>query len=149
MTDILDRIDASSVNEGAHDLLCRLPVGWAHRYSGNGPLHCLRDNEIDAQNDAATVGGSAHVVALYDEETLDAGVAAESDRLRMAEAAAMALVMSHEGRIERLTDAISYAAHQLEQARIWNGMGWHYNPLSPMFYQPALQRLREVLGHNV
>ena len=46
------------------------PCAWAHRYSPRGLLHTLRDNRQDAEDDAAIVGGSAHVVALYDEQTL-------------------------------------------------------------------------------
>lgn len=46
---------------------------------------------------------------------------------------------------ERWRAAAEYAAHQLEQARIWNGMDWHYNPLHPLHYRSALERLRDVL----
>lgn len=41
--------------------------------------------------------------------------------------------------------AAEYAAHQLEKARIWNGTDWHYNPLHPLHYRSALERLRDVL----
>lgn len=37
------------------------------------------------------------------------------------------------------------ATHLLSKARIWGGMGWHYNPLHPMHYKPALDRMRQVL----
>lgn len=46
---------------------------------------------------------------------------------------------------ERWRAAAEYAAHQLERARIWNGMDWHYNPLHPLHYRSALERLRDVL----
>jgi hypothetical protein len=46
---------------------------------------------------------------------------------------------------ERWRTAAEYAAHQLEKARIWGGMEWHYNPLHPMHYRSALERLRDVL----
>lgn len=39
-------------------------------------------------------------------------------------------------------------AHDLSQARIWNGTGWHYNPLHPMYYKPALDRLRKALDNQ-
>lgn len=45
----------------------------------------------------------------------------------------------------RLRAVAEYAAHQLECARIWNGMDWHYNPLHPLMYRPALERLRDAL----
>jgi hypothetical protein len=47
--------------------------------------------------------------------------------------------------IKRLRSVIEYAAHQLEKARIWNGAEWHYNPLHPLHYRSALERLRDVL----
>jgi hypothetical protein len=56
------------------------PCAWAHRYSPRGLLHTLRDNQQDAEDDAAIVGGSAHAVALYDERALDEAVAAERER---------------------------------------------------------------------
>jgi hypothetical protein len=37
------------------------------------------------------------------------------------------------------------ATYQLSKARIWGGMDWHYNPLHPMHYKPALDRMRKVL----
>lgn len=46
---------------------------------------------------------------------------------------------------EALRMAVSHAVHQLEKARIWNGMEWHYNPLHPLHYRSALERLRDVL----
>ena len=56
------------------------PCAWAHRYSPRGLLHTPRDNQQDAEDDAAIVGGSAHAVALYDERALDEAVAAERER---------------------------------------------------------------------
>jgi hypothetical protein len=44
-----------------------------------------------------------------------------------------------------LREAAEYAAHKLEGARIWNGTDWHYNPLHPLHYRSALERLRDVL----
>lgn len=44
-----------------------------------------------------------------------------------------------------LRKAAEYAAHKLEGARIWNGQEWHYNPLHPLHYRSALERLRDVL----
>lgn len=46
---------------------------------------------------------------------------------------------------EQWRQAVEYAAHQLEKARIWNGGEWHYNPLHPLHYLSALERLRDVL----
>lgn len=50
--------------------------------------------------------------------------------------------------IERLRSAAEYAAHNLEGARIWGGMEWHYNPLHPLHYRSALERLRDALRPN-
>ena len=47
--------------------------------------------------------------------------------------------------IARLRATMEGATYQLSKARIWGGMEWHYNPLHPMHYKPALDRLREVL----
>ena len=33
------------------------------------------------------------------------------------------------------------AKHTLQKARIWNGTGWHYNPLHPLHYKPLLDEL--------
>ncbi len=46
---------------------------------------------------------------------------------------------------ERWRSATEYAVHQLEQSRVWNGHDWHYNPLHPLYYRRALDRLRDVL----
>lgn len=46
-------------------------------------------------------------------------------------------------------EAVEFAAHKLEGARIWNGMDWHYNPLHPIYYLPALKRLRDVLAGKI
>lgn len=46
---------------------------------------------------------------------------------------------------DRLRTAAQYAAHQLEQARVWNGTDWHWNMLHPLHYRSALERLRDVL----
>lgn len=47
-----------------------------------------------------------------------------------------------------LKNAAEYAAHALEQGRVWGGMDWHYNPLHPVHYKPALKKLRDVLDGN-
>lgn len=49
------------------------------------------------------------------------------------------------GEVLLLRATMESAAYQLSKARIWGGMEWHYNPLHPMYYKPALERLREVL----
>ena len=49
------------------------------------------------------------------------------------------------GEVAMLRATMEGAAYQLSKARIWGGMDWHYNPLHPMHYKPALDRLREVL----
>lgn len=56
------------------------PIAWAHRYGPSGRPNTLRDNQCDAEDDVRIVGGSAQVVALYDQAALDAAVAAERER---------------------------------------------------------------------
>ena len=46
---------------------------------------------------------------------------------------------------ERWREAASFAAHQLEKARIWGGTEWTYGPLHPLHYRSALERLHDVL----
>ena len=46
--------------------------------------------------------------------------------------------------IAELRAAVSFAAHQLEKARVWDGAHWHYNPLHPIIYRSALERLRDT-----
>jgi hypothetical protein len=41
---------------------------------------------------------------------------------------------------------IEYAVHEMEKARVWGGMDWHYNPLHPLHYRNALERLRNALN---
>ena len=50
--------------------------------------------------------------------------------------------------IERLRDRITHleqlvtdATYTLSRARIWSGMGWHYNPLHQILYTPMRERL--------
>ena len=46
----------------------------------------------------------------------------------------------------RLREACAFASYKLESARIWGGMNWHWNPLSPVHYRPAYDMLRAALG---
>jgi hypothetical protein len=95
------------------------PCAWAHRYSPRGLLHTLRDNQQDAEDDAAIVGGSAHAVVLYDERALDEAVAAERERPRQVLAY---MATNREGEV-RFTDNPN-AARELE------GYGWAITPLA-------------------
>ena len=45
----------------------------------------------------------------------------------------------------RTTDIID-AKHQLEKAMMWNGQGWDYNLLHPMFYRPAIELLNAMIN---
>lgn len=47
--------------------------------------------------------------------------------------------------VAMLRATMEEATYQLSKARIWGGMDWHYNPLHPMHYKPALDKMREVL----
>lgn len=96
------------------------PVSWRREWNGDvsdlgAYVHADSEDELDHDGPWEP---------LYDQATLDAAVAAERERWRTA---------------------AEYAAHQLEKARIWGGMEWHYNPLHPMHYRSALGRLRDVL----
>jgi hypothetical protein len=44
-------------------------------------------------------------------------------------------------RIKALEQLVIDAAYTLDKARIWNGMGWTYNPLHPVHYAPMRERL--------
>lgn len=45
----------------------------------------------------------------------------------------------------RMRQAIVTATSKLETQRIWNGTGWHYNSLPPLYYKPALEVLINAL----
>ena len=67
----------------------------------------------------------------------------EIDRLKaeLAEAKKVPEGMS----LVRLTDIVD-AKHYLEKATEWNGQGWNYNLLHPMFYRPAIELLDEMMA---
>ena len=44
-------------------------------------------------------------------------------------------------RVKVLEELITDAVYTLSKARIWNGMGWTYNPLHPIHYTPMRERL--------
>ena len=44
-------------------------------------------------------------------------------------------------RVTHLEQLITDATYTLSKARIWNGMGWTYNPLHPIHYEPLRERL--------
>lgn len=48
-------------------------------------------------------------------------------------------------RLVRTTDIVD-AKHWLEKATMWNGQGWDYNPLHPMFYRPAIELLDAMIN---
>lgn len=56
------------------------PIAWAHRYAPKGLIYKLFDTRQDAEEEVRVVGGSAHVVALYDQAAIDAAVDAERER---------------------------------------------------------------------
>jgi hypothetical protein len=79
-----------------------------------------------------------HVYAM-----VHAAAAEAAEREHMAELEARIVELSAE--VAMLRETMEGAAYQLSKARIWGGMEWHYNPLHPLHYRPALDRLREVL----
>ena len=50
-------------------------------------------------------------------------------------------IESQAERIRVLEHLVIDAAYTLDKARIWNGMGWTYNPLHPVHYTPMRERL--------
>ena len=46
----------------------------------------------------------------------------------------------------QLLEALKDIAYQLEKARIWGGMDWHYNPLHPIHYLPARDKARAAIA---
>jgi hypothetical protein len=63
----------------------------------------------------------------------------------MALRVAVAEIERLRGEAAMLRATMEDAAYQLSKARIWGGMDWHYNPLHPMHYKPALDKMRGVL----
>ena len=51
-----------------------------------------------------------------------------------------------QGERDRLREALSFAKHKLSMAKIWGGMGWHFNPLHPVHYLPALDKIDAALA---
>jgi hypothetical protein len=47
-----------------------------------------------------------------------------------------------------LRQALALALHCMQKQRIWNGMGWTYNPLPARDYVPAMEKLREALAQK-
>jgi hypothetical protein len=46
----------------------------------------------------------------------------------------------------QLLETLKDIAYQLEKARIWGGMDWHYNPLHPIHYLPARDKARAAIA---
>ena len=61
--------------------------------------------------------------------------------VHMDETAVVAQVVAQAERIRVLEHLVIDAAYTLDKARIWNGMGWTYNPLHPVHYAPMRERL--------
>ena len=40
------------------------------------------------------------------------------------------------------------ASHAMSKARIWNGQGWHYNPLPTLHYVPVLLKLQDAFNRE-
>lgn len=105
------------------------PCAWATRYSPRGLLHALRDTEAEANDDAAIVGGSAHVVALYDKSALDAAVAAERERCARVADELRRDLADNESLRELLSDLLTRTANALRgnppPSTLWS---WHDLP---------------------
>ncbi len=44
-------------------------------------------------------------------------------------------------RVAHLEQLVTDAVYMLSKARMWNGMGWTYNPLHPVIYTQMRERL--------
>lgn len=91
-------------------------------------------------------GSRKFSAALHNGLPPDRSVAIYSaDQLRARDAQWRAIVAAEVARererIAVLERLVIDAAYTLEKARIWNGMGWTYNPLHPVHYAPMRERL--------
>ena len=46
-----------------------------------------------------------------------------------------------QARVAHLEQLVTDAVYMLSKARMWNGMGWTYNPLHPVIYTQMRERL--------
>ena len=91
-------------------------------------------------------GSRKFSAALHNGLPPDRSVAIYSaDQLRARDAQWRAIVAAEVARererIAVLERLVIDAAYTLDKARIWNGMGWTYNPLHPFHYTPMRERL--------
>jgi len=91
-------------------------------------------------------GSRKFSAALHNGLPPDRSVAIYSaDQLRARDAQWRAIVAAEVARererIAVLERLVIDAAYTLDKARIWNGMGWTYNPLHPVHYTPMRERL--------
>ena len=84
-------------------------------------------DRLTAENERLRTSWSTMARAGSETADLNGKLTAERDRLRERVAVLERLVMD--------------AKHTLSQARIWNGMGWAYNPLHPVHYTQMRERL--------
>jgi hypothetical protein len=74
-------------------------------------------------------GSSEESLARIDEAI--AQIREKADALRDALA---------EDRRDEVLTALKAVAYTLENSRIWDGQRWHYSPLHPMIFVPALEK---------
>ena len=110
-------------------LLRRVRAGDSGRF-GDAMTKMVEVTQEDANNYCRVLA------ALGMEEEGDP--VAEIERLREA-------LNIADGTLHRWRRAVGLAANRLEKARVWGGTEWHYNPLPPMFYRSAIDRLRDLL----
>lgn len=143
MTDITTRLRSIYVAEGANyvteaaDLIDNLRAKQARA----DQYHAAELADITAERDALV----NDVHSCHAGCTLAGCVAAG---LRADLAAAMDQCVLEETdnevlreRVTHLEQLVTDATYTLSKARIWNGMGWNYNPLHPMYYAPLRDRL--------
>ena len=108
------------------DMDMPLPEPAAHMYPSD--LDRFQTNETFA---------TAYSVAVGNPDERSVPLISLSDCV----AYAAAEVAKERERIAVLERLVIDAAYTLEKARIWNGMGWTYNPLHPIHYAPMRERL--------
>jgi len=104
---------------------------------------CVDCNEAVAMTTKPEHGSDLHLSLLGAQWHLN--LLTGQDRADML-AFGRACMAAERERCAKLREASEFAAHQLEKARIWNGTDWHYNPLHPLHYRSALERLRDAIS---
>lgn len=105
-------------------------TSWDQWHDASDPLPDKWDSDAPDEVTPHFTAGQMHAYAR-------AAVAQRDEQIAKLTAEVEAL--------RAVRDAASDAAHAMEGARVWSGMQWHYNPLHPIHYKPALEKLRAAI----